>query len=1058
MKKIDVAMPQAVRRAQAWRGLWAGLLSGLVLMGCGGGGGGGADPAPVPPVPPSVVAPSIGTQPADAKVVDGATTTFSVAASGSSLSYQWQRDGKNIAGATGASYTTPVLRMADNGARFQVVVSGPNTSVTSNAVTLTVTPIALSLTAQPQAQTARDGEVATFDVAVTGSEPIQYQWYRNDAPIVGADKASYTTSALALADSSAVFKVVVTNPAGTLTSQDARLTVTAVAPRIVTAPESVTSSDGSTVTFKVVAAGSAPLAYQWLRNGSPIAGATDANVAVTLAYAGSGDRYAVRVSNTAGQVTSDAAIATVNAAAPSISRHPADVSIATGGTATFSTAASGTAPLRYQWQQSVDEGLSWSDIGGATAASHTIANATLADANLLLRVNVSNASAALTSNAARLKVQANVRILAGSPGGMGYADGKGTAARFGYVSSLGADASGNLYVPDLNNSVIRRIAPDGTVSLLAGKVLDWRRVDGALADARFVFPSDVTVDRNGVVYVYESCAIRRIANGVVSTLAGDGICRTVDGAPGQAFVAQVMGMTVDADGNVYFTERTDGNGQVVRRMSATGAVSTLVGSLTATGKADGQGSAARFSSIGKLVMDASKNLYVADGTAIRLVTPAGDVSYFAGAPDSYGQGEGYRTSARFGYISSLAVDGRGNLFVADGQRIARISTLGNVVTAVGAAYGREGYPTSVDGAAGVASAGNPTALVGLPGGGIAFFDNMIYAVRTLAADASVATLAGGGRPGGFADGVGGAGRFGGLAGYRNALVLSPSGAVILSDTANRRIRRLALDTRLLDTLAGSGTYGFDDGAAAAATFGNPVGLAYDAAGNLYIGDGGLLRRLGTGGAVTTVAGKPYDWSTVDGYRDAARLSAPGSIVVDSKGQLILAENSCTLRRVTPEGMVSTIAGKANTCGYVNGTGSDARLGAVKYLVIDREDNVYFTDGNHAIRKMTASGEVSTVAGAPYSAGLIDDIGAFSRFNNPSGLAFDSRGNLYVADTGNNAIRRISPGGFVTTVLAGSGQVSVLQPGLGGNINQPSALAVTPAGRLIFISEGAIVGD
>lgn len=1058
MSKFDGVKLQAGQSRWRVPGLCAAGVACLVLAACGGGGGGGASPAPTPPVTPSIVAPTIGSQPADAKVIDGATTTFSVAANGSSLTYQWQRDGKPIAGATGASYTTPVLRMADNGAKFLVVVSGPNASVTSNAVTLTVTPIALTLTAQPQAQTAKDGEVVSFDVTATGSEPIQYQWQRDGVPIPGADKATYTTPAVALADSSAVFKVVVTNPAGTVTSQDARLTVTAVAPRIVEAPQSVTTSDGSTATFKVTAAGSAPLAYQWLRNGTPISGATDASYSITLAYASSGDRYAVRVSNGAGQVVSDTAVATVNAAAPSIGRHPADVSIATGGTATFSVTASGTPPLRYQWQQSQDEGLSWGDVPGATSATYGIAKATLADANTRLRVVVSNASATLTSNAAQLKVQANVRILAGRTGGSGYADGKGTAARFGYPSGLVADASGNLYIADSGNNVIRRIAPDGTVQRYAGQRQVNIRTDGPLADARFPYILDLASDRTGAMYVSEFCAIRRIANGAVTTLVGGNACSTLDGAAGQASVYQVVGAVADADGNLFIAERTPNNGQVVRKVTPAGAIITLAGSLTEAGKADGAGTAARFSNIGRIALDANKNLYVADGTAIRLVTPAGEVSYFAGAPDSYGQTEGYRTTARFGYITGLGFDGRGNLFVADSQRIARISTLGNVVTAVSSGYGNDGFPTSVDGAAGVATAGNPMLLASLPSGGVAFFDNWGFTLRTVTPDATVATLAGGGVLTGFAEGIGGAARFNAYAGYSNALVLSPNGTMLMSDTSNRRVRRLALDTNLLDTFAGTSNYGFDDGPLAQATFAFPQGLAYDAAGNLFVGDGGQIRRVSTAGVVSTLAGSPYTWGSVDGYRGAARFNLPRGMVVDSKGNLILADGNCTLRRLAPDGTVSTVAGQANVCGYVNGSGSDVRLGNVKYLAIDRDDNIYFTDGYQSIRKLATNGEVSTAWGAPYANGLIDDIGAFARFNNPGGLVFDSRGNLYVADTGNNAIRRISPGGFVTTVIASAGQVAALQPGPGGNINQPSAIAVTATGRLVFISEGAIVGD
>lgn len=1045
---------RVAQRLQA-AGRMLGLCAGLVLTACGGGGGGGSD-SPPPPVTPSVVAPSIGSQPQDARVADGATATFSVTASGSSLTYRWQRDGKDITGATGASYTTPVLRMADNAAKYQVVVSGPNASLTSNAVTLTVTPIALSLTAQPQAQTAKDGEVVSFDVTATGSEPIQYQWQRNGAAIAGADKPSYTTSALALADNAAIFTVVITNPAGTVTSQEAKLTVTAVAPRIVTAPESVTTSDGASVTFKVTAAGSAPLAYQWLRNGSPISGAVDASYTTVLAYAGSGDRFTVKVSNSAGQVASDAAVATVNAAAPAVTQHPVNATIATGGSATFTATASGTAPLRYQWQQSQDEGLNWTDIHGATSASYTVSNATLADGNTQLRVSVGNASATLNSNAALLKVQANVRILAGATGGSGFADGKGSAARLSYVAGLSADPSGNIYLVENNSSAIRRISPDGTVKLFAGQAKVGGRVDGALSEARFNFPTDVLVDRAGILYVAENCALRRISGGMVTTFAGDGSCGTRDGAAGQAGFAQITGLAADADGNVYVTERTFTGGQVVRKVTPAGAVSTVAGSLTESGKADGTGTAARFSSIGKLTVDAGKNLFVADGPTIRLVSPAGEVSYYAGVPDGYGQSEGYRTAARFNYISGLAFDGRGNLFVVDSQRVSRISTVGNVVTAVSNTYGIDGYPISVDGPAASATAGYPATLTSLPDGGVSFFDSSAYTIRLMTANATVTTLAGGGRSSGYVDGVGAAARFA-ASGFQSTLVIAPSGVVLLSDVTNRRIRRLNLATSLLDTLTGTGSFGGDDGPLGTASFALPSGLAYDAAGNLYVTDVSTIRRISSTGTVSTLAGKFAEYGSVDGFGGAARFSQPISVVVDSRGNLIVGDgNNHVMRRVSPDGTVTTLAGKANEYGYVNGTGSDARLGYVRYMAIDKADNVYFTDGFQSVRKMAPNGEVSTAAGAPYSAALIDDIGAFARFSNPNGLAFDARGNLYVSDNGNHAIRRITPGGQVSTVIGGIG--SVLQPGLGGSINQPTAIAVTPAGRLVFLSENAIVGD
>ncbi len=1050
MKTMDLLAP---RLCGAGRAL--ALCASLALSACGGGGGsGGSTPPPVEP--PAVVAPSIGSQPQDAKVADGATTTFSVTANGSSLTYQWQRDGKAISGATGTSYTTPVLHMADNGVKYQVVVTGPNASVTSNAVVLTVTPIALSLTAQPQAQTARDGEVATFDAAATGSEPIQYQWQRNGVPIAGADKSSYTTSALALADNAAVFKVVITNPAGSVSSQEAKLSVTAMAPRVLTDPDSVTTSDGANVTFKITAAGSAPLAYQWLRNGSPISGATDASYATTLTYAGNGDRYSVQVSNGAGKVTSAVAVATVNAAAPSISQHPADVSIATGGTATFAVSAGGTAPLRYQWQVTENKGLSWTNVAGATAASYAISNATLADTNVQMRVAVSNSTSTLYSNAASLTVKANVRILAGTVGGEGYADGKGSEARFDFCfNTMGADSKGNVYL--VGCGVIRHISPDGTVKFFAGERDAASHIDGPIADARFMSYDlkAVLADDDGTVYVADDCYLRRISGGVVTSL-GDGNCVARDGKLASVSFGHIKGLSWGPDRSIYLSERTDPTatfgsqgGAVVRKITSSGEVVTVAGSSTLVGEDDGNGTAARFFTIGKLVVAGNPvggySVYVVDGYAIRRISPSGDVSLYAGEPYVAGSSAypsiGHRSGVRFGTIEGISIDAGGNLVVAESGRIARIVAFdGRVETAAPSAWAKPGGEAPADGSNG--TVGSPVGLSRLPDGRLVFFDRSTNTVRTLGPQGELATLAGTRANYGFKEGIGAEARFGS---YTPALVVAPSGELNLLDSWNRRIRRLNLGTNQLDSLPGL-------------VLKSPETMVYDAAGNLYVFDSQTISRISSSGQVTPLAGSPEQSNVVDGVGSAAGFGRLISMVVDSKGNLIVAEAYAgVLRRVTPDGVVTTVAGKAGQLGFANGMGAEARFGNFYGLAIDAADNVYVADTYDAIRRMTPSGEVSTVAGAPNSRGLVDDVGAFARFSGPADLAFDRRGNLYVTDTGNNAIRRIAPSGQVSTVIGGSSQ-SVLRPGLGGGLNNPRHIVVTPAGRLVFLSESAIVGD
>src|SRR6266550_4174162 len=178
---------------------------------------------------PPPVMPSIATQPTNQTVTIGQTATFMVVAAGTApLSYQWQENGTAISGATSASYTTAATSSSDNGAKFQVVVSNSAGSVTSNAVTLMVNAAAAapSITTQPVNQTVTVGQTATFTVVATGTAPLSYQWQKNTTAISGATSASYTTPATTSADNSAKFVVVVSNTAGSVTSNPATLTVT----------------------------------------------------------------------------------------------------------------------------------------------------------------------------------------------------------------------------------------------------------------------------------------------------------------------------------------------------------------------------------------------------------------------------------------------------------------------------------------------------------------------------------------------------------------------------------------------------------------------------------------------------------------------------------------------------------------------------------------------------------------------------------------------------------------------------------------------------------------
>ncbi len=261
----------------------------------------------------AVVPPVVTTQPANQTVAEGQTVVFTVAATGTApLGYQWQKNGVNISGATGAAYTTPQTAIADSGATYRCIVSNTAGSVTSSAATLTVNAIPPAITTQPAGQTVTEGETATFTVAASGTAPLSYQWQKNGVNISGATGLSYTTPPTAFPDSRANYRCVISNTAGSITSSAATLTVNAIPPAVATQPANQTVVVGQTATFNVAATGTVPLNYQWQKNGIDIPGANGTSYTTppaTLSDSGSGFRCVV--TNPGGSVSSNEVILTV---------------------------------------------------------------------------------------------------------------------------------------------------------------------------------------------------------------------------------------------------------------------------------------------------------------------------------------------------------------------------------------------------------------------------------------------------------------------------------------------------------------------------------------------------------------------------------------------------------------------------------------------------------------------------------------------------------------------------------------------------------------------------
>jgi pectate lyase len=340
--------------------------------------------------------PSITTQPVSQTVNPGSSVTFSVVASGTApLSYQWKFNNANIAGATNSSFTIASAQSSNAGS-YTVTVSNSAGSVTSSAATLTIN-VPPTITTQPASQTVTAGSSVAFSVVASGTAPLRFQWRFNGANIAGATNSSFTIASAQSANAGS-YTVVVTNVAGSTTSAAATLTVNtgAVAPTITTQPASQTVNAGSSVTFSVVASGTAPRGFQWKFNGANIGGATNSSFTIASAQSSNAGSYTVTVSNSAGSVTSSAATLTVNVA-PTITTQPSSQTVNVGSSATFSVVASGTAPLRFQWR------FNSANISGATNSSFTIASAQTSNAGTY-SVVVSNAIGTVVSSGATLTV------------------------------------------------------------------------------------------------------------------------------------------------------------------------------------------------------------------------------------------------------------------------------------------------------------------------------------------------------------------------------------------------------------------------------------------------------------------------------------------------------------------------------------------------------------------------------------------------------------------------------------------------------------------------------
>lgn len=628
-------------------------------------------------------------------------------------------------------------------------------------------------------------------------------------------------------------------------------------------------------------------------------------------------------------------------------------------------------------------------------------------------------------------------------------DGTGTAAQFYQPRGIAVDSSGNLYVADSSNHSIRKITSVGVVTTLAGTAGLQGYTDGTGAAARFNEPFAIVVDNStGNLFVADTSnnAIRKITPaGVVTTFAGGGAAGSTDGTGTAARLNEPRGLAIDSSGSLYVA---DYDNHIIRRITSAGVVTTLAGVAGSQGSTDGTGTAARFMGPCGIGVDGSGNAFVADtgNRTIRKITPAGVVTTFAGTAGTSGLTDGTGTAARFSAPRGITVDAAGTLYVTDynGFTLRKITSAGVVTTLAGMAVS----PGSTDGTGTAARFYYPSGVAVDSAGTVYVADTSNSTIRKVTSAGVVTTFAGLAGRSSSVDGTGTAARFE----DPYSIAADGAGNIYVADATDHSIRKVT-SGGVVTTIAGTaGSFGSADGTGTAARFFGPQGIAADSSGNLYVSDTGnnTIRKITSAGVVTTLAGTAGQGGNTDGTGAAARFSGPSGIAIDNAGNLYIVDGtSNTIRKLTSAGVVTTLAGTVNTPGFIDGTGTAARFTAPFDLAVDPDGtNVYVCDhGNHAIRKIvTATGVVSTLAGTG-SMGSTNGTGTAASFRFPSGIAVDSTGNVYVADTDNQIIRKITSTGVVTTA-GGSGVVgSADGSGSSATFYNPKDVAVDSSGNL-----------
>lgn len=604
--------------------------------------------------------------------------------------------------------------------------------------------------------------------------------------------------------------------------------------------------------------------------------------------------------------------------------------------------------------------------------------------------------------------------------------GPATKAQLNQPLGIALDSSGNVYIADSLNNVVRMVSTSGIITTVAGNgSYDYTGDGGPAIEATMRRPYGVAVDKAGNIYIADNGnhAVRQVTlDGNINTFAGNqtyGFGYSGDGKQSnQSQLYFPTDVAVDGSGNIYIA---DYGNFVIRQITSDGIIHTYAGNNSNTfgGDAGAPTSASLYQPFG-VAVDSSGNLYISEygdsrirkvpaGSGSKISTIAGNGTY------GFGGDGGAGTSAQLNAPHGLCVDNAGNIYVADwgNSRIRRIASGGNISTAAGngvVSYSGDGGPATQ------AQMNFPSAVAVDSAGNVYVVETVNNIVRMITAQGVISTFAGTGSAGFSGDG--GAANKAQLNAPQGVAVDS-AGNVYIADTGNFRVRMIASNGNI-STFAGNGTPGYagDGGAASSANFYLPTAVATDNAGSVYIADYqvGVVRKV-SAGTITTVAGiGASGYSGDGGPATAAQINGPSAIAVDPAGNLYIAQLADNrVRMVSANSVITTIAGTGEG-GYA-GEGLPAlrsQLAAPAGIAADANGNIFISVLGNRIMKVS-NGTISTVAGngqpGYFADGALADGSTVTNapgiLNVPQGIALDAAGNLYIADSANNAVRKLS---------------------------------------------------